>query len=137
MRTKYKPHYEVRFHLSKGPTYKQWQVKRFLGGNREIFYYEPELYQLELIGCKLVNQLGTAIRVWTSGVKDVCGWIRCDDVRINNEISHDGLERLFFNPIKNVHWRRESDLGEFAWDNYSFSSLLTSGRQVYILEERI
>lgn len=131
-----KTHYEVRFHLSRGPNYKQWQIKRFLGGNREIFYYEPELYQLELIGCKLVNQLRTALKVFDSSVKDVCGWVRCDDVKINNETPIDNLEKLFFNPIVDPHWRRESDLGEFAWDGFRFQTLLTSGRSVFIMEER-
>ena len=32
-------------------------------------------------------------------------------------------------------WRRDSDNGEFSWDNRCFSSLLTDNNRVYILQE--
>jgi hypothetical protein len=49
----------------------------------------------------------------------------------------DNLERLFYNPIRDPHWRRESDNNEFVWDNSEYATLLTNGKQVYILEERV
>jgi hypothetical protein len=48
----------------------------------------------------------------------------------------DNLEKLYYNPIRDVHWRRESDGGEFVWDNSEYDTLVTDGRQVHILEER-
>ena len=55
---------------------------------------------------------------------------------INNENPTDNLERLFYNPIRDPQWRRESDSGEFAWDDSQYFTLITQGKQVYILEER-
>jgi hypothetical protein len=50
-------------------------------------------------------------------------------------IPTDNMERLFYNPIIDPRWRRDSDNGEFSWDNRCFSSLLTDNNRVYILQE--
>ena len=73
------------------------------------FYYNPTQYQLEMLGCKLVNKVNKAKKVHAAGRKDVAGWVECDTVMINNEIGIDNLEKLYYNPIRDVHWRRESD----------------------------
>jgi hypothetical protein len=132
-----KPHVEVRFHLGKGQHFKHWQIK-IVQGRKKIseFYYDPAYYQLEMIGCKLVNKVNQARKVHEAGVKDVTGWVECEEVRINNEVGIDNLEKLYYNPLKNPYWRRESDCGEFIWDHYEFDTLLTGGKQVYVLEER-
>ena len=131
-------HYEVRFHLGRGPNYLHWQVNLMQGRKRiGQFYYNPNDCQIEMVGCKLINKVNKAKKVHEAGVKDVSGWVRCDEVLINNEIGVDNLERLYYNPIRDPMWRRESDCGEFAWDSSEYSSLITQGRQVYVLEERI
>lgn len=130
-------HYEIRFHLGRGENYMHWQVKAMCGRKKlDEFYYNPAYYQLELRCCKLINKINKAKKVHDAGVKDVSGWVQCDEVLIDNEISIDNLEKLHYNPIKDIRWRRESDCGEFDWDNTEYSSLITQGRQVYILEER-
>ena len=130
-------HYEVRFHLGRGENYMHWQVKAMCGRKKlDEFYYNPVEYQLEMVGCKLVNNVNTAKKVHAAGKKDVSGWVKCDEVIINNEIGVDNLEKLYYNPIKDIRWRRESDCGEFAWDDYEFDTLITNGKQVYVLEER-
>ena len=130
-------HYEVRFHLGRGENYLHWQVKAMCGRKKlQEFYYDPFYYQLEMIGCKLVNKVNKAKKVHAAGVKDVAGWVRCDEVMINNEIGVDNLEKLYYNPIRDIHWRRESDCGEFAWDDSEYATLITQGKQVYVLEER-
>ena len=48
----------------------------------------------------------------------------------------DNLEKLYYNPIRDPHWRRESDCNEFVWDESEYATLITNGKQVYILEER-
>ena len=48
----------------------------------------------------------------------------------------DNLEKLFYNPLRDPYWRRESDNNEFIWDGSEYDSLITNGKQVYILEER-
>ena len=100
------------------------------------FYYNPAQYQLEMTGCKLVNKLNKAKKVHKAGVKDVSGWVECDELMINNEIGVDNLEKLYYNPIRDPMWRRESDCGEFAWDDSEHATLITQGKQVYVLEER-
>lgn len=131
-------HYEIRFHLGKGPNYGHWQVKAMCGREKlQEFYYNPTQYQLEMLGCKLINKLNKAKKVNQAGVKDVSGWVKCNEVIINNEIPIDNLEKLFYNPILDVHWRRDSDCGEFEWDDSEYATLITQDKQVYILEERI
>lgn len=134
---KQKPlHREVRFHLGKGIHYGFWQIKVMQGRKKlDEFYYNPAYYQLELRGCKLVNKINKAKKVHAAGVKDVSGWVQCDEVLVDNEISVDNLEKLHYNPIKDIRWRRESDCGEFSWDDYKFDALITNGKQVYVLEE--
>ena len=124
--------YRVRFHLQSGKHYKHWQIRQ----GKRVFYYDPTYYQLELIGCKLINKVNKAKKVHADGVKDVAGWVECDNVMIDNDITIDNLEKLHYNPIKDIHWRRESDCGEFVWDNSEYATLITHGKQVYILEER-
>jgi hypothetical protein len=89
-----------------------------------------------MLGCKLVNKVNKAKKVHKAGKKDVAGWVKCDTVMINNEIGIDSLEKLYYNPIRDPYWRRESDSGEFAWDDSQYSTLITQDRQVYVLEER-
>ena len=125
--------YRVRFHLQSGKNYMKWQIRQ----GKRVMYYDPAYYQLEMIGCKLVNKLNKAKKVHKAGVKDVAGWVECEDLRINNEIGVDNLEKLYYNPIRDPQWRRESDCGEFAWDDSKYATLITQDRQVYILEERI
>ena len=131
-------HYEVRFHLGRGENYMHWQVKAMCGRKKlQEFYYDPFYYQIEMVGCKLVNKVNKARKVHEAGVKDVAGWVQCNDVIINNEIEIDNLEKLYYNPIRDVHWRRESDDGEYAWDDSEYATLITNNKQVYVLEERV
>jgi hypothetical protein len=132
-----KLHAEVRFHLGKGENFRHWQIKVMQGRKKvDEYYYNPGHYQLVMIGCKLVNNLKKAKKVHKAGKKDVSGWVKCEEVQINNEIGIDNLEKLYYNPIRDPQWRRESDCGEFAWDDSQYATLITQDRQVYILEER-
>jgi hypothetical protein len=130
-------HAEVRFHLASGKNYMHWQVKVMQGRKKvDVYYYDPADYQLEMINCKLVNKVNKAKKVNKAGKKDVAGWVKCDEVILTKESSVDNLEKLYYNPIRDVHWRRDSDGGEFAWDDSEYSTLITNNKQVYILEER-
>lgn len=126
--------YKVRFHLQRGDHYMHWQIKAWDGS---VSYVNPEYYQIEMYGCKLVNKLSTARRINDAGRKEVSGWIECDSfyVNVKDSIPIDNLEKVSYNPIKDVHWRRDGDDGTFDWDNTSYNSMVTSGRQVYILCE--
>jgi hypothetical protein len=131
-----KTHLEVRFHLLKGKNYRKWQVKVVRGGKKVgVYYLDPAEGNLEMRGCRLVNKLNRAKKVHAAGVKDVSGWIECDEV-VDASSPTDGLEPLYYNPIKDVHWRRGGDSGQYEWDDTEYATLVTEGRQVYILEER-
>ena len=142
MNMKKKPlHGEVRFHLSNGPHYMFWQVKVKQGGETvDVYYYNPKEYQLEMRGCVLWNRPNKAKQVFEAGVHDVSGWVRCEEVMLRKDfhpiLPVDNLEKLFYNPIRDPFWRRESDSNEFIWDGSEYATLITNGKQVYILEER-
>jgi hypothetical protein len=134
-------HSEVRFHLLNGPNYKKWQVNVMQGRKRvDQFYVDPTEYQLEMRGCKLVNKVARAKWVNKKQKKNVSGWVQCEEVMLRKDfypsLPIDNLEKLYYNPIRDVHWRRESDCGEHVWDNSEYDTLVTDGRQVHILEER-
>lgn len=133
-------HGEVRFHLLNGPHYKHWQVKIKQGGKTiDVYYYDPNEYQLEMRGCKLRNRPNKAKQVFEAGVHDVSGWVRCEETMLRKSfypiLPVDNLERVFYNPLRDPYWRRESDNNEFIWDETEYATLITSGKQVYILEE--
>ena len=131
-------HAEVRFHLSSGKNYMHWQVKIMQGSKKvDVYYYNPAEYQLEMVGCKLVNRPNKAKQVFEAGVHDVSDWVKCKDVRPVRQMPVDNLEKLYYNPIRDPYWRRESDCNEFIWDNSEYATLITDGKQVYVLEERV
>ena len=130
-------HAEVRFHLLNGQNYRKWQVNIMQGKKRvDQYYVDPTEYQLEMRGCKLVNKVARAKWVNKKQKKNVSGWVQCEEVMLRKDLPIDGLEKLYYNPIKDIRWRRESDSGEFEWDDYEFDTLVTDGRQVHVLEER-
>ncbi len=136
------PHGEVRFHLSSGKNYMHWQLKIMRGSKKaEVYYYNPAEYQLEMRGCRLINRPNKAKQVFEAGVHDVSGWVRCEELMLRKDfhpiLPVDNLEKLYYNPIRDPHWRRESDSNEFVWDDTEYATLLTNGKQVYILEERV
>ena len=134
---KVEPHAEVRFHLLNGKNYRKWQVNVMQGKKRvDQFYVDPAEYQLEMRGCKLVNKLARAKYVNKKQKKNVSGWVQCEEVMLRKDLPVDGLEKLYYNPIKDIRWRRESDAGEFEWDDCEFDTLVTNGRQVHVFEER-
>jgi hypothetical protein len=114
-----------------------WQIKIMQGSKKvDVYYYNPTEYQLEMVGCKLVNRPNKAKQVFEAGVHDVSGWVKCEEVRPVRQMPVDNLEKLYYNPIRDPYWRRESDSNEFIWDNSEYATLVTSGKQVYVLEER-
>ena len=137
MKTK-KLHAEVRFHLSRGEHYMHWQVKVMQGSKKvDVYYIDPAKYQLEMIGCKLANRPNKAKQVFEAGVHDVSGWVKCDEVRPVRDVPVDNLEKMYYNPLRDPYWRRDSDDNEFVWDNSEYATLVTDKKQVYVLEERV
>lgn len=134
-------HAEVRFHLLNGKNHRKWQVNIMQGKKKvDQFYVDPAEYQLEMRGCRLINKVARAKWVNKKQKKNVSGWVQCEEVMLRKDfypsLPIDNLEKLYYNPIRDVHWRRESDGGEYVWDNSEYDTLVTDGRQVHILEER-
>ena len=129
--------YRVRFHLQRGEHYMHWQVR---GWDGSVQYFDPNEWQIQMVGCKLINKKNAARKVYDAGRKDVCGWVECDNYHISPASEKfypiDNLERVRYNPIVDPRWRRDGDEGDFDWDNYHFDSLVTDGNKVYVLEER-
>ena len=127
--------YNVRFHLQHGPHYMHWQIR---GKDGSLEYVNPEEYDLEMFDCTLVCKTNKAKKVYNAGRKDVCGWVECEEYIMHQPgtlLFYHELERLYFNPIRDIHWRRDDDGGGFAWDGSVFNSLVTKGKNVYVLEE--
>ena len=125
---------KVRFHLGRGEHYKHWQIKQT---DEPSFtkYINPEEYNLILVNCKLINNLNKSKSVNKAEVKDVCGWIECEQV-LQHEcgLPVDKLIRVWFNPIEDIHWRvgaiKPGDSNNIA-DNMTFARLYTIERRVY------
>lgn len=126
--------YKVRFHLQRGEHYMHWQIKAYDG---TVKYLDPQKYQIEMRGCNLVNKINAARKVNLAGKKDVCGWVECEnfDILEKNSIDTKYLDRLSYNPINDIHWRRSGDDGGFDWDDTDYDCLITDNNKVYILEE--
>jgi len=127
--------YSVRFHLGRGPNFRHWQVRNLSNKSSAPLFLDPSEFQLHLHNCKLVRSESKAKKVFSSGVKDVCGWIRCDsfDVVDVSQITPDevaGLDRVSFNPIMDTEWRIEGRSGSFS--NQDVGELVTAGSRVYI-----
>ena len=111
-----------------------WQIKAYDG---TVKYLDPNKYQIEMRGCELINKTNAARRVHGAGKKDVCGWVQCDnfDIHEADSISTKYMDKLSYNPIKDIHWRRGSDDGEFSWDGSEHDCIITTGNSLFVAQE--
>jgi hypothetical protein len=127
--------FSIRFHLGRGNHYKHWQIKDLTYKNDAPVYFDPAFTQLTMVNCKLVNNEKKAKQVYEAGVKDVCGWIRCEnffvsDLNKYNPVSIDGDVGLLYNPIVAPYWMRDDKEGSI--DNTFYLELITMGNKAYI-----
>ncbi len=117
---------KVRFHLANGPHYMQWQVRT--GDN--VTYYDPHEVSLEMIGCKLRNQRGTANRIHAGENKTVCAWVECNSLRVHppSDPTVSDINPVRYNPRKFPHWY---NLQLEDIDNCKFTTLRTWSRLIY------
>ena len=128
--------YSVRFHLAKGCHYKHWQIKNLKDKDMAPEYLDPLYYQLMMVNCKLVNKTNKAQKVYEAGVKDVCGWIQCEDVFVTNLSDYDpepidDNPRLLYNPIVAPYWMMEGREYK-SLDNTLYHELITYSNKVYV-----
>jgi hypothetical protein len=127
--------YEIRFNLGAGANYRKWKIKAYDGS---VQYLDPARFQIEMINATLINKKNKAKKVHAAGVKDVCGWIECEDYHLHfaGEAYAVGFEEIKFNPIVRPEWTRGGDDFVAGWDDHEFSCLITDGRKVFVAEEK-
>lgn len=121
----------VRFHLSKGENFQNWQVKC----GDSVDYYDPTEYHLHMINCKLRNQPATAQKIYEGENKTVCAWIECDEVvAFPSKAAYmlNPLDFVFYNPKTKPYWRLKT--GENV-DNEVYKTLTTQGHMVFITSQ--
>ena len=99
--------YKIRFNLGRGENYLKWKVT---SPNGDVNYYEPNDVCLHMENCKLVNQKGTAQKIFDGANKTVCAWIESETVTIFeplkdtlNLIPKNGT-KVSFNPRVQPNW---------------------------------
>lgn len=125
--------YHVRFHLAKGRNYLKWQVKNTETG--DVRYYDPDLYELVMTKCKLMNNIRTAQKIHDGANKEVCAWISCYSVipLVNTNKKVEEKNKISYNPRIAPYWRNSNK--EENIDNSSFSYLYTKGRELFELND--
>ena len=126
--------FKVRFHLGRGPYYKYWQIRDLKDKDAGPKYVNPETSQLVLVDCELVCNETKARKVYSRGVKDVCGWIKCEyvhwhDLHLSSHINVDGYSHLSFNPIINPSWGMQGL--DYPINGLKIDRLVTYGNKVY------
>lgn len=115
---------KVRFNLGRGKNYRKWKIEY---PNSEPKYLNPDEVNLIMEGCLLKNYKKTAQRIYEGANKTVCSWIICDNVIINPPKPHLEGKTVSYNPRIKPHWVYD---GNDA-DNFTFNTLISSGREIY------
>lgn len=118
--------YKVRFNLSNGKNFQKWKVAYPSGAVR---YYEPKDVTIEMYGCKLRNQKGTAKKIFEGANKSTCAWVECDNLKLYDAQDLSGLGnplKVSYNPRKAPHWVYEDGNA----DSQEFLALVTQGRDI-------
>lgn len=126
--------YKIRFHLGPGENYLKWQIR---GCDGSVQYIDPAKYQIEIINATLINKKNKAKKIHAAGVKDVAGWIECENYHLHFTGEHpvEYYEQLKYNPIVRPEWIRSGDDYTSGWDGHRFSCLITMDRSVFVAEE--
>ena len=120
--------YQVRFNLGKGKNFMKWKVSYPSGTAR---YYEPSEVLIIMNGCKLVNQKGTAQKIFDGANKTVCAWVECDGVKvINKVVTQSEARQVCYNPRVTPHWVLDNEVV----DKVEFEELFTVGKSVRVTE---
>jgi hypothetical protein len=122
--------FDIRFHLGAGQHYKFWQIK---SNDCEPKYVSPFGNYIIMKNCVLKNNRNKAEKIFESQRRDVCGFVRCESYTLTN-IGRDvsNLTELMFDPKIAPYWRKHNDPD--AYDNLTYSTLVTKGRQVFVLK---
>ena len=120
--------FKIRFNLGRGDNYQKWQITNNSSG--KVIYLTPELFNLELSGCTLRNQKGTAKKIHEDSNKTVCAWIDFDNITIREIDPIVGQMLLKYNPRVNPNWTCDDE----NVDGKKFKKLATYKRNIYTEE---
>jgi hypothetical protein len=125
---------KVRFHLGLGENYLKWQVKAKTKEGTSKSYYDPDERSLSMFDCKLVNQQGTAKKIYEGENKTVCAWVKCNGIAVFNPklIREQEKKPIFYNPKVAPHWRDEDGNNI---DNEKYDHIISIGRQLYVINK--
>ena len=132
--------YKVRFHLAEGENYKKWQITDTHFGR--VMYFTPNNVELVMFNCRLMNQPGTAEKIYEGANKTVCAWVYCKDLMINlkrdirdfpavnagwSERNLEKVGAVAYDPRKAPYWRDENGNNI---DKQKMSIIISEGRKL-------
>jgi hypothetical protein len=124
---------KVRFNLGRGKNYKKWKIQ----GKDFVEYYAPEDVQLILNKCTLKNNKKMATKIFNGENKDVCAWIRCEEVIIKHRdkdeyfYSNKQVEKLLYDPKVAPYWRI-SEYDCLNVDDFVFEQIFTDYKNLFV-----
>ena len=122
--------YKVRFNLGRGANYLKWKVT---SPNGKVNYYEPNNVCLHMENCKLVNQQGTAQKIFDGANKTVCAWIECETLTIFEPLNNiaQGI-KISYNPRVQPNWVCDGEIVDngrydvlYSFENGVYQSLIS------------
>jgi hypothetical protein len=94
--------YKIRFNLGTGENYLKWKVT---SPNGDVNYYDPKDVCIHMERCKLVNQQGTAKKIYDGANKTVCAWIECETLIVQRIVKRTSKGiKVTFNPRVQPNW---------------------------------
>lgn len=118
--------YKVRFHIGAGSHFRHWQVE----GPDGVEYYDPNKHSLVLKDCRLSNRRKVAEKVFSSQLRDVCGYAVCESVDVVEGVLEPEGRVVHFDPKVAPYWIVEGERG--SQDGRSIPVLRSSGRRLRI-----
>lgn len=119
------PHkWKVRFNLGAGKNYMKWKVTDPYGTAK---YYDPSTVNITMADCRLMNQRGTAEKIFNGQHKTVCAWIEAGALSVYPSEERLVKDKVTYNPRVAPHWvykNRDADKDELMW-------LITVGRNIF------
>lgn len=124
---------KVRFHLSNGPQWGHWQIKR----KDRVDFYHPNEVCLVLKDAVLKNRRATAEGIFSGKSKSVCSWIYCETIDIkprgdHNESANSIISErseLIYNPKIAPYWRDSEGIN---LDNRAYGLIISEGKKLYV-----
>ena len=123
--------YKVRFNLGRGKNYLKWKV---ISPSGDVNYYTPNNVCLHMENCKLVNQKGTAQKIFDGANKTVCAWIECETLTIFEPLNAiaNGT-KISYNPRVQPNWACDGEIVDkgrydvlYSFENGVYQTLISN-----------